>query len=153
MSLLTRALLLAATFGVATLPAVPAAAQAIQRCEGSDGKVTYSDGNCPAGTRRSRAVDTTPAVEPGAQKAARERARREAKALSDIEREREREQQAQQRLLEKAQARDEKCARLRMRVELASDELAGEKASAKRPPLQRKLERATREHELACTRR
>ena len=49
----------------------------IQRCEGADGRISYSDAECPRGTRAIRPV--SPATQPSseAQKEARERARRE----------------------------------------------------------------------------
>ena len=128
-------------------------AQSIQRCEGPDGRVTYSNGNCPSGTRAVREVDTSPAVSPGDQKAARERAQREAKSLNELERARTAEEKAQQRLLDKARAKDEQCNKLRLRAELARDELDGEKLSDRRPPLQRKYERAQKEYAASCPKR
>ena len=128
-------------------------AQAIQRCEGPDGRVTYSNSTCPSGTRPVREVDTSPAVSPGEQKAARDRAQRDAKALNDLERTRTAEEKAQQRLLEKARAKDEQCNKLRLRAELARDELDAEKLSDRRPPLQRKYERAQTEYTATCPKR
>jgi hypothetical protein len=51
--------------------------QAIQRCEGASGRVSYSNAECPPGTRAVRAV--APATQPSAeaQNEARERAQRE----------------------------------------------------------------------------
>ena len=60
------------------VPAAGACAQAaIQRCEGADGRISYSNSECPRGTRAIRPV--TPATQPSveAQQDARERARRE----------------------------------------------------------------------------
>jgi hypothetical protein len=133
--------------------AVLAAAQPIQRCEGADGRVTYSNGACPKGSRAVREVDTSDAVSPAEQKAARERNQRDAKALNQLERNRSAEEKAQQRLLDKARARDEQCNKLRLRAELARDELDAEKRSDKRPPLQRKVDRAQTEYATTCPKR
>lgn len=61
------------------------AQSAISRCEGADGRISYSNAECPPGTRAVRPV--APAAQPSeqAQKDARERAQREqdqAKALA-----------------------------------------------------------------------
>ena len=66
---------------LASLTLVPAtgvfAQSTIQRCEGADGRVSYSSTECPPGTRAVRSV--SPASQPSAeaQKEARERAQRE----------------------------------------------------------------------------
>jgi hypothetical protein len=63
----------AVTLGV-LLPALwPSAAAAMNRCEGRDGHVTYTDEACPPNTRLARRVDITPpviALDPRAPKAA-----------------------------------------------------------------------------------
>jgi hypothetical protein len=41
----------------------PGAAAQVYRCETADGRVTYTNGKCPANARRSRSVDDTPAVQ------------------------------------------------------------------------------------------
>lgn len=53
-----------ATAVLLMLPAV-AMAQAIQRCEGANQRITYSNAECPAGTTPVKAV--TPAPKPSAQ--------------------------------------------------------------------------------------
>ena len=128
-------------------------AQAIQRCEGADGRVTYSNNACPKGSRAVREVDTSDAVSAGEQKAARDRAQRDAKQLNELERNRTAEEKTQQRLLDKAHAKDAQCNKLRLRAELARDELDAEKLSDKRPPLQRKYERAQKEYTSTCPKR
>jgi len=40
-----------------------AADTAIQRCEGTDGRITYSNGTCPSGTRQQRTIEVAPALE------------------------------------------------------------------------------------------
>lgn len=51
-------------------------AQTIQRCEG-DGRVAYSEGACPPGTRAVRAIAPPSRPSPEAQREARERAQRD----------------------------------------------------------------------------
>jgi hypothetical protein len=62
--------------GLTLLPAAMPA-QTIQRCEGAGSRVSYSNAQCPSGTRPVRAV--APATQPTleAQQEARERAQRE----------------------------------------------------------------------------
>ena len=57
---------------LALLLAGPLAAQPVVRCEGTDGRVTYTNEPCPGSARKARTVDDTPAV----------RAQREAPARS-----------------------------------------------------------------------
>jgi hypothetical protein len=52
-------------------------AQAIQRCEGADGRVAYAEGACPPGTRAVRAIAAPARPSAEAQKEARERAQRD----------------------------------------------------------------------------
>jgi hypothetical protein len=64
--------------GLALASATGVFAQAaITRCEGADGRISYSDAECPPGTRAVRPV--APATQPSeqAQKEARERVQRE----------------------------------------------------------------------------
>jgi hypothetical protein len=42
--------------------AAPVLAETVQRCESADGKVTYSNTQCPAGTSATRKVNTSPPV-------------------------------------------------------------------------------------------
>jgi len=49
--------LVAAMLAVLAAPAAPAGAQVL-RCEDAAGKVSYTDGSCPAGTRPQRRVST-----------------------------------------------------------------------------------------------
>jgi hypothetical protein len=57
---------------LALLLAAPLAAKPVVRCEGTDGRVTYTNEPCPGSARTARAVDNRPAVQ----------ARREAPARS-----------------------------------------------------------------------
>jgi hypothetical protein len=64
----------------------PAAlAQGVQRCESRDGKVTYSNTTCPAGTSAVRSVNTSPPVAVDQQKAAKERSKRDAAEAKAID--------------------------------------------------------------------
>ena len=53
------------------------AQSAITRCEGADGRISYSNAECPPGTRAVRPVAPPTQPSPAAQKEARERAQRE----------------------------------------------------------------------------
>jgi hypothetical protein len=53
------------------------AQSAITRCEGADGRISYSNAECPPGTRAVRPVAPPAQPSPEAQKEARERAQRE----------------------------------------------------------------------------
>jgi len=60
----------------------------VHRCEGKDGKVTYSNTECPAGTQPVRKVNTDPPVSVEEQKAAKDRARRDADEAKQIDKQR-----------------------------------------------------------------
>jgi hypothetical protein len=62
-----------------------AAAQGVQRCESTDGKVTYSNTQCPEGTSAVRKVNTAPPVAVDDQKAAKERAKRDSAEVKSID--------------------------------------------------------------------
>jgi hypothetical protein len=53
------------------------AQSAITRCEGADGRISYSNAECPPGTRAVRPVAPPAQPSPEAQQEARERAQRE----------------------------------------------------------------------------
>jgi hypothetical protein len=57
------------------LPAI--AGGQIRRCESPDGSITYSNAECPAGTRAVKSLAAPPQPSPEEKKAAAERARRE----------------------------------------------------------------------------
>lgn len=73
---------------------VPAtvAAQQIQRCEGAGGRVTYSNSECPEGTKPVKAVQAPPAPPPEVQRAARDQAARDAQAAQQLAQQRKAEQ-------------------------------------------------------------
>jgi hypothetical protein len=60
----------------------------VQRCESPDGKVTYSNTQCPAGTSPVRKVNTDPPVRVDDQQAAKERAKKDVAEVKKLEKER-----------------------------------------------------------------
>ena len=109
--------------------------QQVHRCEGKDGKVTYSNTQCPEGTKPVRKVNTDPPVKVEDQQAAKDRAKQDAAEVKQIEKER-----AQQDAKEKRDAEDQKKA-------AATEQ---KKAAAK---AQEKCGRAMKELETARTTR
>ncbi len=72
--------------GLILLPPTALLAGTIQRCEGPDGRVSYSDAECPQGTRAVRSLAPATAPTPEAQGEARARAQREKELASSIAR-------------------------------------------------------------------
>lgn len=144
-----RSLALVAVFALA---AGNAAAQAL-RCESPEGKVTYAQENCPAGTAPVRAVGAAGQPTPEDQRAAASRARGEAKTLDQIERERKAEEaraaraQSTDRARSAAHART--CRRLALRVKQAKDDLAAASLSRAKDA-RRRLQKAQENHDLEC---
>lgn len=83
------------------LPALPLAvllcssaiAQQIQRCEDARGRITYSNADCPEGTRPVRSVQSAPAPSAEDMQSARDKAERDAQTARQLSDER-RSQQA-----------------------------------------------------------
>jgi hypothetical protein len=100
-------------------------AQQVQRCESSDGKVTYSNTKCPDGTTPVRSVNTSPPVAVDEQKAAKERAKRDADEAKAIDKARTKEEAQVQRAADdqkKAQAKNrERCEKTRRDLAEAMD--------------------------------
>jgi hypothetical protein len=125
--------------------AAAAAAQSgvVQRCESKDGRVTYSNTACPAGTAPVRKVNTEPPISVEDRKAAQERARKESAAVKEIDKE-----QAQQERLERKQADDRAKSDIKAkeRCDTASRELERSKASRTelntRPSTAEKIDKA-----------
>jgi hypothetical protein len=111
---------LAAVFAAA-LAAAAVQAQEVQRCEGADGRVTYSNAACPAGSRPVRSVNTSPPVQVDEQRAAQARAKKEIATADKLERERAAGQTKQERL--DAQRKKE-AAKVAVGCERAKRELA-----------------------------
>jgi hypothetical protein len=69
---------------VALIVPATVAAQSIQRCEGAGGRVTYSNSECPEGTKAVKAVQSAPTPPPEAQSAARVKAARDAETAKQL---------------------------------------------------------------------
>lgn len=82
---------------VALSTATASAQQQVHRCEGKDGKVTYSNTQCPEGTTPVRKVNTDPPVRVEDQQAAKDRAKKDAAEVKQIEKERAQQEASQQR--------------------------------------------------------
>lgn len=83
-----------------------AAATTVQRCETADGKVTYSNTQCPAGTSPTRKVDTAPPVSVDEQKAAKERARQDSQAARQVDKQAEKQAEKQRAQEQSKTAKD-----------------------------------------------
>lgn len=90
---------------------------AVQRCEARDGRVTYSNTQCPDGTAPVRNVNTEPPVSAEARNAALDRAQRDSAAVRQIEQQRAQAEARERKQLEQraaAQAKaGERCERAR----------------------------------------
>jgi hypothetical protein len=113
-----RLLPLVLLFGVGT-----ASAEGVQRCESADGKVTYSNTQCPEGTSAVRKVNTSPPVATDEQKAAKDRAKRDAAEAKSIDKAKSQEQARAEREAaerKKAEAKQhERCERAQKDLERA----------------------------------
>lgn len=87
----------------AAMFATGALAQQIQvsRCEAKDGTVTYSNRECPAGTKPVRKVNTAPSVSVPDQKAAKDRAKKDVTEVKQIEKEQKQQQAEEKRAADK----------------------------------------------------
>ncbi len=93
----------------------------VQRCEGKDGSVTYSNRECPAGTSPVRKVNTAPPISVPDAKAAQDRAKKDIAEVKQIDKEQ------KQREAEEKKAADKRAkAELKIvdRCERARRELA-----------------------------
>ncbi|MGB2817807.1 MAG: DUF4124 domain-containing protein [Burkholderiaceae bacterium] len=122
---LRRSLATITALAVAVLLAGAASAQSasVQRCEGKDGRVTYSNTQCPEGTLPVRKVNTDPPISVEAKKAAQELAKKDAAAARQIEKDQAQQEardrkQADERARADAKAR-EKCERAKRDLERA----------------------------------
>lgn len=108
----------------ALLPCSASHAQTVHKCT-VDGKVTYTEQPCQAGSASVIAVPEAPAANPDAA-ADLKRMRKEANTL---ERERHRrealDERAQQQAARAAQARNKQCAKLRLEKKWADDDVRG----------------------------
>jgi hypothetical protein len=143
-----------AALGVAVWFSAPATfAQTVQRCEAPDGKVTYSNTNCPAGTEPVRKVEADPGPTPAEQKAARERAQQRSRELDKLEKQRQNEEAKAARAQAAADARqakvDSECRRQEARVRAARQELDSATLQ-RRQQADRKLRLAEADAAAAC---
>ncbi len=94
-------------------------AETIQRCEGPGGKITYSNADCPEGTKPIKALQAAPAPTSEAQQAARERAARDAQAVRQMADQRRQEQTAasQQQQQQLQQQRNADCSYLQGEIQ------------------------------------
>ena len=94
-----------AQLSAAVLLAVPTlvTGQPIERCEGPGGRITYSNAECPEGTRAVKALQPPPAPSPEAQKAAQANAAREAEAAQQMAEQRRSQQTATAQLQQQGQ--------------------------------------------------
>ena len=122
---LHRSVVAIVTIGLAAAVAGAASAQSasVQRCEGKDGRVTYSNTQCPDGTVPVRKVNTDPPVSVEARKAAQEQAKKDVAAVKQIDKERAQDE-ARGRKQAEAQAKTEaktaeRCERARRDLDRA----------------------------------
>src|SRR5437016_4761346 len=90
--MIARRRALAVLVGAGLLCASTANAQSVQRCESAEGKVTYSNTSCPAGTEPVRKLEPDEGPSAADQKAARERAQQHSRELDKLERQRQKEE-------------------------------------------------------------
>lgn len=96
----------------ATLFATGALAQQmqVQRCEGKNGNVTYSNRECPPGTSPVRKVNTAPSVSVPDEKAAKDRAKKDVAEVKQIEKEQKKQAEEEKRAAEKRNKAEAKVA-------------------------------------------
>jgi hypothetical protein len=155
-----RSALVAAALTLAATAAALAQSGTVQRCEAKDGKVTYSNTQCPPGTAPVRKVNTDPPISVEAREAAQAQARKDAAALKKADKERA-EQEARERKQAEARARaddkaSERCERARRDLERAQATRAevGRRASTveQMQKADREVGRRETEAEKACPR-
>lgn len=125
----------------------------IQRCEGPDGKVTYSNESCPPGTTAVKKVDTRPPVTEADAKSAKTRAQRDAEEAKAIEKQREAEDKSRARARDGARKKEEQlereCNKKRVAVNKARDAVESAPLN-KRAELEKKLTRAQEAFDKDC---
>ena len=93
----------------------------VQRCEAKDGTVTYSNRECPAGTKPVRKVDTSPQISVSDQQAAKDRAKKDVAEAKQLEKDQKKQADEEKRAAEK---REKAEAKVVDRCERARRELA-----------------------------
>ncbi|HTT13451.1 MAG TPA: DUF4124 domain-containing protein [Burkholderiaceae bacterium] len=106
--------------------AAPVPAQQVQRCESPDGKVTYSNTQCPEGTQAVRKIEPDTGPSAADQKAARDRAQQHSRELDKLEKQRQKDEEKAAReraAAESKQAKqDAECRKLEAKVRMAREE-------------------------------
>jgi len=141
---LARLLLTALALALASVAG--AQSDVIKRCESKDGRVSYSNTACPAGTTPVRKVNTEPPISVDDRKATQERARKESAAAKQIDKEQARQEtrdrkQAEERAKADARAK-ERCDGARRELEQS---LASRAELNARPSSAEKIEKAESE--------
>ena len=103
-------LLLSALVAIVIGNSAAAQQMLVQRCEGKDGNVTYSNRECPAGTRPVRKVDTSPQVSVPDQQAAKDRAKKDVAAVKQLDRDQKKQADEEKRAAEKREKAELKVA-------------------------------------------
>ena len=93
----------------------------VQRCEAKDGTVTYSNRECPAGTKPVRKVDTSPQISVPDQQAAKDRAKKDVAEVKQLEKDHKKQADEEKRAAEK---REQAEAKVVDRCERARRDLA-----------------------------
>ena len=139
-----------ALFSLALAASAAASADAVFRCEGKDGRVTYSDSACPSDSRSSRKLDEAPAVSTASKDAPRDA--REAGQIAQSRGVKLAPSQENRQLDEQIATARRECADLSRRVEYARQDLDGASPSQK-ATAELALRRAQDQFSLYCPRR
>jgi hypothetical protein len=126
------------------------AADAVFRCEGKDGRITYSDSACPSDSRSSRKLDEAPAVSTAGKDTPRNA--REAGQIAQSRTARLDPVQEDRQLDEQIANTRRECADLSRRVQYARQDLDGASPSQK-ATAELALRRAQDQYALNCPRR
>ena len=137
---------------VLALTAGAAAAAGVFRCEGKDGKVTYSDVACPTDSRAARKLDEAPPVSTATSKAAPRDARDGGQIAQSRDGGKADPAQENRQLDEQIAAARRDCADLSQRVQYAKQDLETA-APSQKATAELALRRAQDQHALYCARR
>ncbi len=127
-----------------------ASADEVFRCEGKDGRVTYSDSACPSDSRSSRKLEETPAVSTASKDAPRNA--RDAGQIAQSRSAKLDALQEDRQLDEQIANTRRECADLSRRVQYAKQDLDGASAS-QRATAELALRRAQDQYSLYCPRK
>lgn len=129
-----------------------ACAQTVYRCEGKDGRVTYSDEACPAGSRSMRKLQEAPTVSTATGKDTPRDAREAGQIAHSRAPARSDPLEENRRLDEQIAATRRECTELARRVQYARQDLDAA-APAARSAAELALRRAQDQYQLYCPRR